>query len=65
MVHAEGRLYVLMRGGETVVLKASPKFEVLAVNGLGGGEQTNSSIAISNGDMFIRTFKHLWCIGKK
>jgi outer membrane protein assembly factor BamB len=65
MVHAEGRLYVLMRNGETVVLAANPKYELLTINSLGSGESTNSSLAISNGDIFIRTFKHLWCIGKK
>jgi outer membrane protein assembly factor BamB len=65
MVHAEGRLYVLMRNGDTVVFKASPKYEVLTVNSLDKGEQTNSSLAISNGDIFIRTFKHLYCIGEK
>jgi hypothetical protein len=63
MVHADGRLYVLMRSGETVVVAANPKFELLAVNKLGGGEKTNSSLAISNGEIFLRTFKHLWCIG--
>lgn len=65
MVHAEGRLYVLMRNAETLVFAASPKYELLAVNPLGKGEQTNSSLAISDGDIFIRTFKHLWCIGEK
>ena len=64
MVHADGRLYVLMRNGETLVFAAKPKYELLAVNSLGAGEQTNSSLAISNGDIFIRTFKHLWCIGQ-
>lgn len=65
MVHAEGRLYVLMRGGETVVFAASPKYELLTINRLGAGEQTNSSLAISNGDIFLRTFRHLWCISDK
>jgi outer membrane protein assembly factor BamB len=65
MIHAEGRLYVLMRNAETVVFAASPKYELLATNALGGGESTNSSLAISNGDIFIRTFKHLWCIGEQ
>jgi outer membrane protein assembly factor BamB len=65
MVHADGRLYLLMRNGETVVLAANPKHEVLAVNSLGTGQQSNSSLAISNGEIFIRTFKHLWCIGEK
>ncbi|MFO0966592.1 MAG: PQQ-binding-like beta-propeller repeat protein [Gemmataceae bacterium] len=62
MVHAEGRLYVLMRNAETLVFAADPTFKLLARNPLGGGEATNSSPAISNGDVFIRTFKHLWCI---
>lgn len=65
MIHAEGRLYVLMRNGDTLIFKASPKYELLATNSLDKGEQTNSSLAISNGDIFIRTFKHLWCIGTK
>src|SRR5262245_21095423 len=64
MVQAEGRLYVLMRNGETRVFAADPTYKLLAVNSLGSGEQTNSSLAISNGDIFIRTFKHLWCIGE-
>jgi outer membrane protein assembly factor BamB len=65
MVYADGRLYVLMRNGRTAVLAANPKFEVLAVNALANGEQTNSSPAISNGQIFLRTFKNLWCIEQK
>lgn len=65
MVHADGRLYVLMRDGETLVFAAGPKYELLAVNSLGGGEQTNSSIVISNGEIFIRTFRNLYCISEK
>ena len=61
---ADGRLYLLMRNGETNVLAAKPKFELLANNPL-DGSQTNSSIAISNGELFIRTFKDLWCISEK
>lgn len=65
VVHADGRLYVMMRNGETVVLAADPKFDVLAVNPLGPGEQTNSSPVISDGKVFLRTFKHLWCVETK
>lgn len=65
MVHSDGRLYVLMRNGKTLVFRASPKYELLATNSLGRGEQTNSSLAVSEGDIFIRTFKHLYCVGKK
>ncbi len=63
MVHADGRLYVLMRDGKTLVFAASPKYELLATNAL-RGESTNSSIVISNGDLFIRTFHHLWCFSE-
>ncbi len=65
MVHANGRLYVLMRSADTLVFAASPNYELLAANSLGRGEATNSSLAISNGDIFIRTFDHLWCIGEQ
>ncbi len=65
MIHAEGRLYILMRTGETLVLDASPKYNVVAVNKLANGEQSNSSLAVSNGEIFIRTFRHLYCISEK
>jgi len=65
MVHADGKLYVLMRNAETVVFAASPNYEVIEVNSLGNGESANSSLAISNGEIFIRTLKHLWCISEK
>lgn len=63
MVLAGDRIYVLNQSGDTVVLKASPKFEVLAVNAL-ENELTNASHAMSDGQIFIRTHKHLWCIGE-
>jgi outer membrane protein assembly factor BamB len=62
MVYADGRLYVLLKNGETIVMAAKPKFELLAKNSLGEAEETNSSLAISKGEIFIRTFKHLYCI---
>lgn len=65
MTYADGKLYVLCRSGKTLVFKASPKYELLATNDLGRGRATNSSIVISNGEIYIRTFKYLWCIGKK
>lgn len=64
MVHADGRLYVLMRNGETLVFAASPTYQLLTVNKL-PGESTNSSLAISNKQIFLRTFKHLYCIEEK
>lgn len=65
IAHADGRLYLLMKNGDTIVMAAKPKFEILATNSVGPAEETNSSIAISNGQIFIRTFKYLWCIEAK
>jgi outer membrane protein assembly factor BamB len=62
MVHAGGRLYVTTQPGETIVLAAKPTFEVLSRNPL--GERSQSSPAISDGQIFLRTYGHLWCIGK-
>jgi outer membrane protein assembly factor BamB len=63
MVVADGRLYVANHSGDTFVLRASPKFEQLATNSL--GEHTEGSIAISDGELLIRTHRALWCIGAK
>jgi outer membrane protein assembly factor BamB len=61
MLLADGKLYVSSLGGKTFVLAASPKFELLATNDL--EEPTYASLAVSNGELFIRTWKHLYCIG--
>jgi outer membrane protein assembly factor BamB len=56
------RLYVANRNADVFVLKAAPTFELLAVNSI-GGEPMSASLAVSGGSIFIRTDKHLWCIG--
>jgi outer membrane protein assembly factor BamB len=61
LVCADGRLYVTTLEGETVVLAAKPAFAVLARNPL--KERTLASIAVSGGALFIRTYRHLWCVG--
>jgi outer membrane protein assembly factor BamB len=48
--------------GTTFVLKAGPPFEVVSKNAL--GEACYASPAVSHGQLFIRTVKHLYCIGK-
>ncbi len=56
-------IYTLSQAGETVVFKADAKgFQAIAHNQI--GEKTNSSIAVSDGQLFIRTWKSLWCIGQ-
>lgn len=62
MVLSGDRIYVTNQAGDTSVIEAAPKFEPLALNVLGDG-LTNASIVASEGGIFIRTHKHLWCIG--
>tara|TARA_Y100000589_G_scaffold99814_2_gene94353 strand:+ start:957 stop:1130 length:174 start_codon:yes stop_codon:yes gene_type:complete len=51
----------LSQSGNTTVFKASPeKFESLGLNEL--EERTNSSIAVADGELFIRTHEALWRI---
>jgi outer membrane protein assembly factor BamB len=57
---ADERLYMLNQAGDTFVLRARPEFELLATNSL--GETSNSSTVISDGEIFIRTHQHLWCV---
>jgi outer membrane protein assembly factor BamB len=60
LVAANSRLYATSQQGETVVFAAKPTFQVLARNPI--GERTNSSLAVSEGELFLRTYNHLWCI---
>jgi outer membrane protein assembly factor BamB len=62
-VYADGRIYITDQKGATTVVAAGPDYKLIAVNRL--DEPVNASIAVSGGDLFIRTHKHLWCIGKK
>ena len=61
-VLAGDRLYAPNQNADVFVLRASPKFECLATNSI-GGEPMNASLAVSDGEIFIRTDKGLWCIG--
>jgi len=60
---ADGKLYVTSEDGLTTVLEAGPVFKVLAENDL--ADYTLSSIAVSDGQLFVRTTQHLYCIGKR
>jgi len=62
-VAAAGRIYCVGDSGETTVIAAGPEFKVLARNPL--EERVQASPAISQGQIFIRTEHHLFCIGAK
>lgn len=61
VVLAGERLYVTSRRGVTTVFRVNPeRFELLAMNDL--EEPTNATPAISDGQIFLRTDRHLYCI---
>ena len=60
LVHADGKLYVTNLQGETFVIGAKPVFELISRNPI--PERTLASIAVSNREIFLRTYQHLWCI---
>jgi len=62
-VLVDGKIYVTSENeGLTSVFAAGPKFQVLAENPL--DDYCLASPAVSNGQLFIRTDKFLWAIGK-
>jgi outer membrane protein assembly factor BamB len=61
LILADGTFYATDQEGDTYVFAAKPEFEKLNCNSL--GEHVNASLAISDGDIFVRSYEHLWCIG--
>jgi outer membrane protein assembly factor BamB len=59
----DGKILLTSDDGDTFVIKAGPKHEVLGTNSI--GEPCRTSIAIADGKLFIRGDKHLFCIGNK
>jgi outer membrane protein assembly factor BamB len=63
---ADGKIYFINFAGEVTVVDAA-KGEVLKTIPMGdeGENMIRSSVAISQGQLFIRTNKRLYCVGKK
>jgi outer membrane protein assembly factor BamB len=60
----DGLMFVTNQKGTTLVIRPNPeKLELVGQNEL--REPSNSTPAVSDGQFLIRTFKNLWCIGKK
>ncbi len=59
-VDADGRIYFQNEEGIGVVVKATEQFEKIAENPL--GERTLASYAVSDGALFIRSEKNLFCV---
>jgi outer membrane protein assembly factor BamB len=65
---ADGKIYVTTEeDGKTTVFRAGPKFEILASNSLLGdcSPYCLSTMAVSEGQLFLRTSSYLWAIGER
>ena len=61
MTAVDGHLQVTTMKGSTILLEADPTAcKVISTNEL--GEMTRATPAYSNGQIFIRTYQHLYCI---
>jgi hypothetical protein len=61
---ADGRLYIVTRGGDTMVLAARPQFEQLALNELDDSSTFNASPIVCNGALILRSDENLYAIKK-
>jgi outer membrane protein assembly factor BamB len=59
----DGRCYATDVGGTTYVFNPANRFKLIAKNPLGPNENTRATPAFSDGQIFIRTYEHLYCIG--
>jgi outer membrane protein assembly factor BamB len=62
----DGKIYVMNHAGDVFVVAAGPEFRLLHCVAMAdaGERDLRSSIAISQGDLFIRTGSKLYCVGK-
>ena len=60
LVSANGLVYFTSDRGETAVVKPGPEFNLVATNNL--NEKTDASPAISDAQIFIRSWDNLYCI---
>ena len=62
-ISADGLVYFVSDRGVSTIIRPSETFAVIAKNEL--GEPVSASPAISQGQIFLRTHQHLYCIGSK
>jgi outer membrane protein assembly factor BamB len=61
-VIADGKIFFVRRQGAVHVVKTGREFEQLGVNKFEGEADYSASPAVSNGDLFIRSSKKLYCV---
>jgi len=65
-VAADGKIYYVSREKGTYVLAAKPKFELLAYNIIESDTSVfNGTPAVGDRQLFLRSDKYIYCIGKK
>lgn len=62
---ADGKVYIVMRNGGTVVLPAKPQFKQLAHNKLNDKSTFNASPIVYDGTLILRSDENLYCIKNK
>ena len=60
-VYADGRVYILSSEGVTLVLSPGAKYDEIARNDI--SDTCYASMAVSQGNFYIRTARSLFCIG--
>jgi hypothetical protein len=58
----DGRIYCAS-AGRSYVVRAGPKFEVLAMNDL--NDRSDASAAVADGKIYLRGRTYLWCVGQR
>jgi outer membrane protein assembly factor BamB len=63
---ADGKIYYVSQRKGTYVVAAKPEFKLLAHNVFPDDEsRANGSLAVSKGDLLLRSDRYLYCIGKR
>jgi hypothetical protein len=64
-VLADGKLFYFSRSGRGLVVEAKPEYKLLGQNEIEPRGAFNSSPAVGDGRLYLRSDKYLYCLGKK
>lgn len=64
---ADGKIYIINHAGEAAIVDAADGkvLKTIDMDDPSGGEVIRASISASDGQLFIRTTRRLYCVGKK
>lgn len=60
---ANDKLFLIDQTSRTLVFEPQDTYKLLHENSMVPGERSNSTLSFSNGQLFLRTFDHLYAIG--